>query len=217
MTSDSTPNITESSATTTHPYSYELMFGITITLFAAILALNELGGGKYGDDEIKLTNERTSSYLWYQSKGIKGTLAEGQRETMKILLAAGGLQAEQAAGFQKQILELDRRVIRYDQEQEEIMKGSGSISADRWSLDVNGQKGKVVGVKEMEKQLDNLAAAGDRFDLGALFLQLSLVVGAIGILLQQPRLKRVFYLCLVGMGVVGSGFAVLGYLRAGFF
>ena len=86
---------------------YELLFGITITLFAAVLAVNELGGGKYGDDEIKLTNERSSRYLWYQSKGIKATLAEGQRETMKLLLATGGLNAAQAAGFDRQVVDLD--------------------------------------------------------------------------------------------------------------
>ena len=59
---------------------YEIIFGFVISLFAAVLALNELAAGKYGDDELQLNSEKTSAYLWYQSKGIKSTLVEGQRD-----------------------------------------------------------------------------------------------------------------------------------------
>ena len=40
---------------------YEAIFGLVISLFAAVLALNELASGKYGDDELQLTSERTSA------------------------------------------------------------------------------------------------------------------------------------------------------------
>jgi hypothetical protein len=69
---------------------YEIVFGLVVAVFAAVLGINELASGKYGDDELKLESEKSGAYLWYQSKGIKQSLAEGQRDLLKIVLGIAG-------------------------------------------------------------------------------------------------------------------------------
>src|SRR5262249_45939345 len=56
----------------------ETVFALSLAIFAALLALNELGAQKYGQEELRLSNEKTGAYLWYQSKGLKESVAEGQ-------------------------------------------------------------------------------------------------------------------------------------------
>ncbi len=65
------------------------------------------------------------------------------------------------------------------------------------------------------KRLDGLA--GDRFDLGTLFLQLSLVLGAIGIIVTQEKLKRAFLAMMLTCGVSGTGFFFFALKTVGFF
>ncbi len=74
-----------------------------------------------------------------------------------------------------------------------------------------------TGVKEIEATLAILGTAGDRFDLATLFLQLCLVIGAIGLIMKQLTMKRVFLGGLVGLGLIGATFTVLGYHQVGLF
>ena len=196
----------------TEERSYEMLFGITLAIFAAILAINDLGGGKYGDDELQLSNAKTSAFLWYQSKGIKETLAEGQRDLLKTLVAAQAVSPDHAKGVQDMQTDLDLRIKRYKQEKKEILLGSSAVGEANWVQDVDGVLGKVVGAKEIEGKLEQLGNAGDVFDLANLFLQLSLVMGAIGIVMQGKKIKFTFYALLVTCGLFGcvvSGFAIM--------
>ncbi len=196
---------------------YEITFGFLISLFAAILALNELAAGKYGDDELQLNTEKTSAYLWYQSKGIKATLVEGQRDLLRALAEGGAVAADKAATLDKQAKLLDQKVSRYEKEKDEILRGSAAVGKDNWRQEVDGELGKVLGVKPIEDRLERLGKAGDRFDLATLFLQLGLVLGAIGILMSQRQMKRLFLAGLVTMGVAGTLCSALALRFAGFF
>lgn len=196
---------------------YEIIFGFAISLFAAILALNELAAGKYGDDELQLNSEKTSAYLWYQSKGIKSTLVEGQRDLLRALVEGGAVTGDKVATMDRQAKMLDDKVARYEKEKDEILRGSAAVGKPNWRQEVDGELGKVVGVKEIETRLESLGKAGDRFDLGTLFLQLCLVLGAIGILMSQERIKKIFLGGMVVMGVSGSICSLLALRLAGFF
>src|SRR5215204_4934191 len=79
---------------------FEIWCGLVLALFAAVLAVTDLGAGKYGDDELIAHNEKNGAYLWYQSKGIKETLVEGQRDTLQSLVDAGSIRPEQLAAVQ---------------------------------------------------------------------------------------------------------------------
>jgi hypothetical protein len=194
---------------------YEVSFGLALSIFAAVLALNELAGGKYGDDELRLASERTSAYLWYQSKGIKESLGEGQRDLLKALITGGAIRPEQTAGIEARVRELENDLGRYRKEKNEILQGSAKVGRDNWAQDVDGKLGQVVGVKELESQLEVLGAAGDRFDLATLFLQICLVLGAVGLIISKERLKRAFLGAMIVTGSVGLLWSVFGYVKVG--
>ena len=196
---------------------WELVFGIAVTLFAAILAINELASGKYGDDEIQMNTEKTSAYLWYQSKGIKSNMTEGQRDLLKMLKESGVIAADKTASVDKQLGDLEGKVVRYEKQKNEILKGSNAVGKENWAQDVNGEMGKVTGVNEIETKLTALGKAGDKFDLATLFLQLTLVVGAIGIITSSLSIKRAFLGLMVTLGLIGVVFGIGALRLAGFF
>ncbi len=191
--------------------SFETFFGFFLAIFAALLAINDLGGGKYGDDEIKLTNERSGVYLWYQSKGIKESITEGQKNLLETLSVAGVIEGQKAEMISSLMSSLTTEISRYSKEKKEILLGSQAIKKEDWVQDVDGVLGKVVGAKELEGKIKVLGDAGERFDLANLFLQLSMVMGAIGILVKEHRLKWVFLTLLFMMGCIGTVFSFLAY------
>src|SRR6185295_18168778 len=103
--------------------SFETICGVVIAFFAAVLAITDLGAGKYGDDELIAHNEKGGAYLWYQSKGIKETLVEGQRDTLEALVEAGSIRPEQLPAIQATIRGLDADATRYGKEKKEILLG----------------------------------------------------------------------------------------------
>lgn len=194
---------------------FEMLCGLMLALFAAVLAITDLGAGKYGDDELIAYNEKSGAYLWYQSKGIKETLVEGQRDTLQALVDAGSIRPEQLAGVQKTISELDAKATRYDREKTEILLGSKTVGPDGWAQDVKGEMGKIVGAEEWQTTAESLGAAGDTFDTSTFFLQLCLVAGAISLILQVQRMRWGFFFGMVALGVAGAVYSALAFMQAG--
>ena len=190
---------------------WEMRFGITLAIFAAALAINDLGAGKFGDDEIKEVNEKSNSYMWYQSKGIKETLAEGQRDLIQTLLQAGAIAVDKEAQLQTVAAKLNAQVERYKREKQEILQGSAAVGKENWAQEVDGKLGQVVGSKEREKIVERLSAAGDVFDSGTLCLQLCMVLGAIGLLLKIPRGRKMTFATVITLGIVGTLFCIRAY------
>jgi hypothetical protein len=194
---------------------FETWCGVVIALFAAVLAIADLGAGKYGDDELIAHNEKGSAYLWYQSKGIKETLVEGQRDTLKALVEAGSIKPEQLPAIQTMVQSLDSDAARYGKEKKEILLGSKAVGQENWAQDVGGEMGKVTGAQEWQAKADVLNDVGDVFDYSTLFLQLCLVLGAMSLILQDAKLGRAFFTAMIVLGIVGTGFAVMAFLQAG--
>ncbi|HEV2846530.1 MAG TPA: DUF4337 domain-containing protein [Thermoanaerobaculia bacterium] len=194
--------------------NFEVLCGLVIALFAAILAVTDLGAGKFGDDELIAHNEKNNAYLWFQSKGIKETLVEGQRDTLKTLVQADSIRPEQLAAIEGLIGSLDAKAARYGKEKTEILQGSAAVGQANWVQDVDGEMGKVVGAKGWESQAAALGGAGDTFDMATLFLQICLVVGAISLVVQSAGTRRAFFLGMIVLGVVGSVFSVLAFQQA---
>lgn len=193
---------------------FELLCGVSIALIAAILAISDLGAGKFGDDELLAHNEKGGAYLWYQSKGIKETLVEGQRDTLQALLAADSITDEQLPAVRQLMTKLDSRIARYGREKNEILKGSAKVGRENWSQEVDGQLGRVTGAAEWEAKAAALGEAGDSFDYSALFLQLSLVLGAISLVTQSPKPRVAFFVLMVVLALVGTGFSVIAFKTA---
>jgi hypothetical protein len=194
---------------------FETWCGVVIAVFAAVLAIADLGAGKYGDDELIAHNEKGSAYLWYQSKGIKETLVEGQRDTLKALVDAGSIKPEQIPAIQTMIQSLDGDATRYGKEKKEILLGSKTVGQENWVQDVGGEMGKVTGAQEWQAKADVLNDVGDVFDYSTLFLQLCLVLGAMSLILQDAKLGRAFFIAMIVLGAIGTGFAVIAFAQAG--
>ncbi len=194
-----------------HERNWEVRFGITLAIFAAALAINDLGAGKFGDDEIKEVNEKSNTYMWYQSKGIKETLAEGQRDLIHTLLKAGAIAADKEVELKQVANKLSAQVDRYKKEKQEILLGSAAVGKEHWVQEIDGKLGQVVGSKEREKVIERLSAAGDIFDFGTLCLQLCMVLGAIGLLLKIPQGRKLTFATIITLGVVGTLFCLRAY------
>jgi hypothetical protein len=191
---------------------FEGWCGLVLAVFAAVLAVTDLGAGKYGDDELIAHNQKSGAYLWYQSKGIKETLVEGQRDTLKALVQAGSIRPEQVPAIETMITSLDADATRYGKEKKEILLGSQAVGQENWAQDVGGEMGKVTGANEWEAQANGLGKAGDVFDYSTFFLQLCLVAGAISLILRVDRMRWIFFSAMVVLGLIGSWFSVQAFL-----
>ena len=191
---------------------FELSTGLILTVFAAILAITDLGGSKFGDDEIIGTNEKANVYSWYQSKSVKQSLIEGQRDLIQTLMDSGSINRDQISSLESLMTKLNVDIARYKKEKTELMLGSAAVGRENWAQDIDGEMGKVIGAKEWEKNLDILGRAGDKFDIAVLFLQLSLVLGAMSLVVQQVRMKWAFCGIMVMLGIVGSIYSVQAFL-----
>lgn len=194
---------------------FELTSGLTLAVLAAVLAVVDLGGGKYGDDEIIGTNEKANLYQWYQAKSIKQAVSEQQASLLTALLDAGAVAPEGQDAVRKQVAAAQAEVERYSVEKKEILEGSAAVGPAGQVLEVDGEKGKVVGTQVWESTLATLGAAGDQFDMSTLWLQLSLVLGAVSLVLQGDKLKWAFYAAMVLCGGAGTVYGVIAFQIAG--
>lgn len=192
--------------------SYETKCGIIIAVFAAIMAITDLFAGKYGDDEIILTNEKAAAYNWYQSKSIKETLLEGEKSLLESLVDAGAIQARSVEGISDHIAKIEKKLNRYKKDKTEILLGSQQVGKENWSQDIDGQLGQVTGAKEIEKQLTVLSSAGDKFDMSSLFFQVCLVFGALSLVLKNEKTQKFFFHSMIGLGIIGTGLSIWNLL-----
>lgn len=193
---------------------FELLCGVAIAILAALLAINELGSGKFGGDEIAARNEATKAYSWYGSKSLKENLAEGQRDLLLALRAAGAIAPEKASAVQGTLDRLDGEMDRYSREKQEILVGSDAVGKDNWVQAVDGQLGKVRGAKQWDAESDQLDRAGDIFDTATLFLQLCLVMGAISLIMKAPARRNAFFAAMLILGMAGVGFSARAFYIA---
>lgn len=184
-------------------YHLEVAMPLTIAVFAAVLAINDLFAGKYGSDEIKVSNMRNNSYQWYQSKGIKSTIVEGQVDLLQVLLGSGSIAADKREDMQKLVGQLQAKVQKYEKEKTEILMGSRQIPQDQWIQPTDGKLGQIVGAKEYDGNLESLDSAGNFFDIASMLFQLCIVTGSVGIIISRLGMKWAFFQVTVFTGVVG--------------
>ncbi len=197
--------------------TFEMICGLTLAVLAAILAITDLGAGKYGADEIIAHNQKANAFDWYQAKGIKESLVEGQRDMLQLLIDAGVVAVDNQERMSGLLSSLNQEIDRYQKEKKEILRGSSAVGEGNWMLEQDGERGQIKGALEWEAEAEALGVVGDTFDLATLFLQICLVTGAISLLLKGERLRNTFYGLTIGLGAVGSYFSVLAFSQAGVF
>lgn len=195
--------------------SFETRTGVVIAIFAAFMAVSDLFAGKYGDDEIIGTNDKANAYQWYQSKSIKESLVEGEIALLNTLSETGAITAKASDSVKTHIEKLDKKVEKYQKEKKEILLGSNAVGKENWVQDLDGEFGKIVGAKEIEAKLESLGKAGDKFDMASLFYQISLVVGAIALILKTEKVQAFFFWGMVTLGTFGAVFSIWAFRIVG--
>jgi len=170
-----------------------------------------LFAGKFGEDEIKFTNEKSAAYSWYQAKSIKQTLVEGQADLLKSLIMGHVIQPSSQVAIEKHILDLQSKQQRYEKDKKEILMGSQSLKKEEWSQEVDGKLGQVFGAKEYEARIEVLSKIGDQFDVANLFFQLALVLGAICLVSRKQKAQKMFYALMFTLGILGTGFSAYAF------
>lgn len=181
----------------------EVALPLTIALLAAALAINDLFAGKYGSDELKFSNMRNNSYQWYQSKGIKSTIVEGQVDLLNVLLDSGSIASDKRSDMQSLVQQLESKLKKYEKEKTEILEGSKRLPPSEWAQPTDGKLGLITGAKEYDQSLAVLDEAGNFFDLASMLMQLSLVTGSVGIILATGAMKWTFFRVTVLLGLLG--------------
>jgi len=190
----------------------ELITGLLIAVFAAILAIVDLGAGKYGKEQILANNQKTEAYQWYQSKSIKQTLTESHRDLINTLIAGGIIDENKKSSVEKYETSLDKSIKKYDKEKNEILKGSDVVGKDNWIQDKDGKMGVIIGADEWEAKALKLGEACDTFELAILFLQICLVMGAISLVIKQDNLKRTFLFVMSALGIIGLIYGTYAFM-----
>ncbi|MFN0203418.1 MAG: DUF4337 domain-containing protein [Bacteroidia bacterium] len=192
----------------------ETRLGLFLAIFAAILAISDLFAGKYGDDEIIAHNEQTKAYNWFQSKSIKQGMSEGHLSVLTSMKLGGMVQPDRATKVDSLITLSKQEIGRYKKEKTEILEGSAKVGKENWVQEKEGKLGQITGANEWGEKADKLGAAGDMFDYAGLFLQLCLVMGAVGLITQSEKQKKMFFMMLLGFGLAGTIFTVIAYKMA---
>jgi hypothetical protein len=193
---------------------FEMLIGLLLALWAAVLAACDLGGSNADNGTLLLANEAASAYSWYQSKSIKQSLAENELALLETLSESGSIAPAAAAGIQDRLTASAGDVDRLKKEKTEILKGSAAVGEANWAQDVDGKLGVVTGAQEYEAKSEALAGVGDTFDNGSLLLQLCLAVGALCLLFNQPAPRSLFFWAMNALGAGGLYFCTIGYLQA---
>jgi hypothetical protein len=190
---------------------FEMKCGIVIAIFAAIMAVSDMFAGKFGEDEIKFINEKASSYMWYQSKSIKETVVEGQRDLLNTLINGQLINHESVKKLDEHAQTLSRDIEKYKKEKKEILLGSAKIGQENWIQDIDGKLGQVIGAVEYQEKIEVLGKAGDQFDFSNLFFQMCLVMGAISLVIKKEKLQLIFFYVMVSLGSIATIFSIIAY------
>ncbi|TAG87894.1 MAG: DUF4337 family protein [Bacteroidetes bacterium] len=194
---------------------YEIRLAFMIAVLAAILSVIDIGAGKFGDDELVSVSKKMSAYELYHTKVLKETLIEGERNLLADLVKAGAIVPKDSTIIKKRLSEFDNDLTKIKAQQKEISEGSKKVGKENWSQpDIKGKLGNIKGVEEWEKQVETLGVAGDAFDLSSLFVELSLVIGAMGIISKTKKVKSLFMYLMIFFGGLGTIFGIYAYFLA---
>ena len=189
---------------------FELMYGVCLALFAALLAVVDLQSGIVGTEEIKLVVGQNNAHQWYQAKSIKASLTRSQLETTELMMV--GAKPQVLEGLQGKVKILKEKLDLYGKEQREILLGSKAVGQEQWVQKIDGKLGQVTGAKGYDAFLEDVAERGSRFDRGILWLQLSMVLGALGLIMSSMVAKGLLLVGTVLCDLLGTYQGVLGFL-----
>jgi Domain of unknown function (DUF4337) len=193
------------------PDRFETICGMMLSIFASFLALVQIMDDNFGAEELKAVNEKSQYYQWHQSKGIKENLIEGQIGFIEVLISSKTVKGNDTLALTQNIALLKKKLVKYEKEKKEILLGSDSVGKENWIQPIDGELGKVIGAKVLEKRIDYYNNKGDKMAFTSMLIQISIVMGGLALILQEVKLKKVFFYVMNILGLVGILFGILSY------
>ncbi|MDC6389520.1 DUF4337 domain-containing protein [Maribacter sp. PR1] len=193
----------------------EAVGGVLIAFFAALMAISQMINGEL-EEEMMIAHNKVVNYSsWYQSKSIKESLKESELDYLQALLESGVVKEDKIINIEGKIASVERQIEKYDSEKTEILIGSANIAEENWAQDLDGEMGKIIGINEWESLADEYDFATKKFDLGMLFFQISIVLGAVCIIIyDNPKLQKTFIVIMIISGIMGILLSIYGYSLA---
>lgn len=193
----------------------EAIGGVLIAFFAALMAISQMMNGEL-EEEMMIAHNKVVNYSsWYQSKSIKQSLKESELDYLQALLESGVVLETKSEIIQEKIEGVKLQIEKYEAEKNEILIGSSNTPKDAWAQDLDGEMGKIIGINEWEDLADEYDFATKKFDLGMLFFQISIVLGAVCIIIyDNPMLQKTFIVCMTISGIIGILLSIYGYTLA---
>lgn len=190
----------------------EAIGGVLIAFFAALMAIAQMVNGEL-EEEMMIAHNKVVNYSsWYQSKSIKESLKESELNYLSALLESGMVLEENKAVIDNKIQSVKQQIEKYASEKTEILIGSIQVGKANWTQDLDGEMGKITGVKEWEALTEEYDTATKKFDLAMLFFQISIVLGAVCIIIyDNPRLQKTFIVLMILSGIIGVIMSLYGY------
>ncbi|MCM4153301.1 DUF4337 domain-containing protein [Arenibacter sp. N53] len=193
----------------------ETVGGILIAVFAAFMAIAELVNNNL-EEEMMISHNKLVNYSnWYQSKSIKQSLKESELDYLNVLMETGIIPDDRIKNVQAKIVQTKSLVLKYEAEKTEILVGSSNVPREHWSQDLDGEMGKIIGINEWEKLTQDYDSATQKFDLGKLFFQICIVLGAVCIIIHDnKKLQKNFIALMLVFGAIGIVISIYGFTLA---
>ncbi len=161
---------------------------ISTVLIAVLATLSTFKGGGYSTRSLLNQTKASDQWAFYQSKSIKSYLYDMRRENLELQVASLEKQKGKDSLIRKyneMAAEYELKVKKYEEEKEEITKVATSF----------------------EKLRDESKTHSDKFGIGIIFLQISILLSSIATLSK----KRFVWICGLLFGVIGLFFFLDGF------
>jgi len=197
------------------PKRTETIGGISIAIFAAILAITELVNNNLEKERMISHSQFVNYSNWYQSKSIKQSLKESELDYLTALTETGIVPNDKIKHFKTKITQTKSMVLKYEAEKTEILVGSSNVPRQHWAQDLDGEMGRIVGINEWEKLTQEYETATQKFDLGKLLFQICIVLGAVCIIIRDnEKLQKNYIVLMLVFGTIGILISAYGFILA---
>jgi hypothetical protein len=157
---------------------------LSTTLLAVAAAFSTLKGGSFSTQTQLATVQASNKWSYFQSKSLKQTSRETEREIITTI-AASAPNAEAKAVAVAAIEKAKGEISRYEAEKEAIKSDA----------------------EAMDAKASYCQARGGNFGMAIMFLQIAIMLSAIAALMK----KKAFWIIGLVNGVIGIGFLVYAW------
>jgi len=162
---------------------------ITTILIAVAATLSTFKGGGYSTRSLLNQTKASDQWAFFQAKSIKESLLESRRENLELQVA--NLQKDK--GNDALIQKYNGMIADYTQKLE-------SYKSEKVDIDKTA--------KGFEKLRDESKLHSDKFGVGVIFLQISILLSSIATLSK----KKFVWICSMALGAVGIFYFLDGLL-----